>query len=198
MIPVWNVSAHPTVMEKAVFAFDYLCVLKEPLKFKDETLQIASAMALVRLMMLTPKLCSENLQLFRRPYHSRRNARGQPRPGINWDRSQPPEGPHYLREHKFQKPGLHEPAGPIPYLAVQSSTTINKYSMYSPLSHKPITELSEEDLTTKFNNTNLDSSDKIKQDLEKVYNRTNLQNVNDYFNLVNMNIIIKLIRTKVE
>jgi condensin complex subunit 1 len=38
-------------------------VLKEPLKFKDDSVQIASAMALVKLMLLTPKLCNENLQL---------------------------------------------------------------------------------------------------------------------------------------
>lgn len=57
------VSQQGTNSFLAQFLHLIIYVLKEPLKFKDETLQIASAMALVKLMLLTPKLCNENLQL---------------------------------------------------------------------------------------------------------------------------------------
>ena len=57
------VSQQGTNSFLAQFLHLIIYVLKEPLKFKDETLQIASAMTLVKLMLLTPKLCNENLQL---------------------------------------------------------------------------------------------------------------------------------------
>ena len=65
----------------------------------------------------------------------------------------------------------------VPYLAVQSSTGLNKYWMYSPLYGKLSNKLSEEDLRTKYKKASL-SMDKIKVAWENHYKRTDSQFVN--------------------
>jgi hypothetical protein len=65
----------------------------------------------------------------------------------------------------------------VPYLAVQSLKDLNKYWMFSPLSHSESTELSEEELRTKFKKAS-QGMDRIKVDWENNYNGTDLQYVN--------------------
>jgi hypothetical protein len=65
----------------------------------------------------------------------------------------------------------------VPYLAVQSSTGLNKYWMYSPLHGKQSNKLSEEELRTKFKKAS-QGMDRIKVDWENNYKRTDSQFVN--------------------
>ena len=65
----------------------------------------------------------------------------------------------------------------VPYLAVQSSTGLNKYWMYSPLHGKQSNKLSEEELRAKFKKAS-QGMDRIKVDWENNYKRTDSQFVN--------------------